>query len=60
MKKSERLRYVDIAKGLAIICIIIGHLGNWNINRVVFTFHVPIFFMITASLNATFPVFAKI
>ena len=29
------------------ICIILGHMGNANINRVVFTFHVPIFFFIT-------------
>ncbi len=43
----KRLRYVDIAKGIAIICIILGHLGNVNINRFIFTFHVPIFFLIT-------------
>lgn len=29
------------------ICIVLGHLGNATINRVVFTFHVPIFFFIT-------------
>lgn len=44
---KNRLRYIDIAKGIAIICIILGHLGDENINRVVFTFHVPIFFFIT-------------
>ena len=27
--------------------IILGHLGESNINRIVFTFHVPIFFLIT-------------
>lgn len=44
---KNRLRYVDIAKGIAMICIILGHLGNSYINRVVFTFHVPLFFFIT-------------
>ncbi len=29
------------------ICIVLGHLGHQTINRVVFTFHVPIFFLIT-------------
>ena len=29
------------------ISIIIGHLGEPSINRVVFTFHVPVFFFIT-------------
>ncbi|MGN0266292.1 MAG: acyltransferase family protein [Lachnospiraceae bacterium] len=44
---ANRLRFIDIAKGIAIICIILGHLKNDAINRVVFTFHVPIFFFIT-------------
>lgn len=44
---KNRAKDVDIAKGIAIICIILGHLENWSINRIVFTFHVPIFFFIT-------------
>lgn len=47
MRGNNRIQYIDIAKGIAIICIIMGHVGNWNINRIVFTFHVPIFFFIT-------------
>ena len=43
--ENKRLQYIDIAKGIAMICIILGHMGNANINRVVFTFHVPIFFL---------------
>ena len=44
---TKRVRYIDIAKGIAMICIIIGHLNSQNIIRVVYTFHVPIFFVIT-------------
>ena len=44
---QSRLRSVDIAKGIAIICIILGHLHEDSINRVVYTFHVPVFFLIT-------------
>ncbi len=44
---GRRLNYIDIAKGISMVCIILGHLGNPSINRVVFTFHVPIFFLIT-------------
>lgn len=44
---SERVRYFDIAKGIAIFCIIAGHMGNGVINNFVFTFHVPIFFLIS-------------
>lgn len=43
---SKRIRTLDIAKGLAMICIIIGHMGIGAIDRVVYTFHVPLFFLI--------------
>ena len=48
---AGRLRFVDIAKGISIICIILGHLGIHNITRVVFTFHVPIFFVAAGMLS---------
>lgn len=51
--KTKRLQYIDIARGIAMICIILGHLGNPSINRVVFTFHVPIFFFITGYFTST-------
>ena len=46
-ESTGRLEYVDVAKGLAMICIVLGHLGSSIINRVVFTFHVPIFYLIS-------------
>lgn len=39
----NRIRSVDITRGIAIFSIIIGHLGIGIVNRVVYTFHVPIF-----------------
>ena len=47
MNKSERLRSVDIARGIGILSIIVGHFGIPAIVRVVFTFHIPVFFLIT-------------
>lgn len=47
MGAEERLGFFDIAKGFAMICIIAGHLGIGTINSFVFTFHVPIFFLIS-------------
>lgn len=44
------MRCLDIAKGISIICIVLGHLGIPAIGHVVFTFHVPIFFLITGYL----------
>lgn len=44
---NKRIDYFDIAKGIAMLCIIAGHLGNDMANNFVFTFHVPIFFLIS-------------
>ena len=44
---SGRLEFVDVAKGIAMICIVLGHMGISGINRFVFTFHVPVFFLIS-------------
>ena len=47
-----RLRYIDIAKGIGILAIVVGHLGIWNAageevsGNWIYSFHVPIFFII--------------
>ena len=47
MEKKNRLVYLDIARGIAMVSIVLGHLRLNNINRVVFTYHLPIFFIIS-------------
>lgn len=42
-----RNRTLDIAKGIAMISIILGHLSVRKINCFVFTYHIPIFYLIT-------------
>ena len=44
---KKRIDYLDIAKGIAMISIVLGHLGVPAINRVVFTYHLPIFYLIS-------------
>ena len=44
---TQRIEFVDTARGIAMLCIVLGHLGVAPINYVVYTFHVPIFFLIT-------------
>lgn len=46
-EKKARLEYFDIAKGIGILCVIAGHLGNVRINQFVYTFHMPLFFIIS-------------
>ena len=44
---SGRLLFLDAVRGFSMICIVLGHLGIPNINRFVFTFHLPVFYLIT-------------
>lgn len=67
---GKRLESLDIAKGIGILCIILGHLGYTSIvsgegdpiATYVFQFHVPIFFLLagyTLSERKPFAVYAK-
>ncbi|MDD3040486.1 acyltransferase family protein [Bacteroides sp.] len=51
--KAGRLEYIDVARGIAMLCIVAGHLGIAEVNRVVFTFHIPIFYFITGYFLTT-------
>ena len=45
--EKNRIIYFDIAKGIGMLCVILGHLSLSAINMVVFTFHMPLFFIIS-------------
>jgi len=44
---KKRIEYFDIAKGISMLCIIAGHLPITWVCRLVFTFHVPLFLLIS-------------
>ncbi len=44
---SSRLSWPDVSKGICIICVIAGHMGVGFINRLVFLWHLPVFFLIS-------------
>lgn len=44
---NTRIAYFDIAKFVAMMMVILGHFGVPDINRFVFSFHVPLFFLIS-------------
>lgn len=52
-QNKARIEEFDIAKGISILCVILGHLGIYNVNRIVFTFHMPIFFLINGYFIST-------
>lgn len=47
MDDTNRLEWIDVARGIGIISVMFGHLGVDIIDRIVFTFHMPLFFLIS-------------
>lgn len=48
LEKKTRVDYFDIAKGIAILCMVIGHtIKNKYILNIIFSFHMPLFFLIS-------------
>lgn len=46
MDAKGRIEWIDFAKGIAMLCVILGHLGSDLANRVVFGFHLTVFFLL--------------
>lgn len=46
----KRIGYLDVAKGIGIVCVIIGHMGIEKIMEFVNLFHMPLFFLISGYL----------
>ncbi len=44
---AQRRNDIDVVKGISMLCIVVGHLGIGSIEKFVFTFHVPIFLIIS-------------
>lgn len=46
-KTDNRFHWVDVARGLAMLCVILGHMGFDNLNIFIFSFHMPLFFLLS-------------
>lgn len=44
--RRPRKEWADVAKGLAIIAVIAGHMGEPSVDRAVYLWHLPVFFLI--------------
>lgn len=49
---KKRIDYLDVAKGIGIILVILGHLVCYNskLSCIIFSFHMPLFFFISGIL----------
>ncbi|MCD7778938.1 MAG: acyltransferase family protein [Clostridiales bacterium] len=45
--KNKRLEEIDIAKGIGIILVILGHAGNIPGKTFIYSFHMPLFFILS-------------
>ena len=55
-QNKTRLPWIDIAKGIAIILVIIGHTIGFGLARdMIFTFHMPLFFILAGYTFRTKP-----
>lgn len=44
---TERIKYIDAAKGFAILLMIFGHMKIHNLNWIIYSFHMPLFFILS-------------
>ena len=50
--KKNRIKYIDVARGLGIFLVIIGHMDtNEFIRNSIYSFHMPFFFFLSGYLN---------
>lgn len=48
MNNKERIEYIDIAKGITILLVIVGHtINNPFLKQVIYTFHMPLFYILS-------------
>lgn len=51
---KKRLEWVDIAKGIAVILMVVGHeVKNQSIIALIFSFHMPLFFILSGYTSGT-------
>jgi len=50
---SDRVAWIDVAKGVAMVAIIMGHLDLGMVDRVVYPWHVPLFFIVAGFFLST-------
>ncbi len=47
MAENKRIQWIDVARGICLICIIAGHFGMVRVDNVVYSFHVAVFFILS-------------
>lgn len=59
---TGRIKWIDVAKGIGIIAVVLGHSGNLFLAHYIYWFHMPLFFLISGYLHKqpdSFDMFVK-
>jgi fucose 4-O-acetylase-like acetyltransferase len=48
---NRRIKWIDIAKGIGITAVVLGHSGNPFLSQYIYWFHMPLFFIISGYLH---------
>lgn len=56
MNSKQRMKWLDVAKGIAIFCTIIGHTVKGRVGAIIFSFHMPLFFLLAGYTFREVPV----
>lgn len=51
ISNNQRIKWIDIARGIAIISVVGGHSGNPFLSHYIYWFHMPLFFIISGYLH---------
>lgn len=47
IEQKKRILWIDVAKGICMLSVIVGHLGISWINKIVFSYHLTVFFFLS-------------
>lgn len=50
MKRQDRIEWIDVAKGIGIILVIMGHTFQLDLVSPIYAFHMPLFFFLSGLL----------
>jgi len=58
---AERVAWIDVARGVGIICVVTAHILvdpaiSWPLGRFIYLFHMPFFFMLSGLLQRPAPI----
>src|SRR5579883_388022 len=55
-ERDGRILWIDVCKGLGIICVVLGHSLNGTVlQHLIYTFHMPLFFFLSGFLHRVQP-----